>query len=260
MKNKELTTGQKIARQIIAEYQPQTVEEMQSALKEIFGPMFETMLQGEMDNHLGYTSNDHNKKSTSTRRNGNNEKTLHTSYGDVEIKTPRDRDATFDSKIVPKRTRDVSGIEDKVLSMYARGMSQRDISQTIEEIYGFEISPEQISTITDRILNELNDWRSRPLKNIYPFVFVDCIYVSIRQEYKSEQKAVYVVLGYDINGNKDILGLWIGESESKHFWMQIFDEIKARGVEDIFFLSMDGVSGLEAGAKEIYKDIVVQRL
>ena len=259
MRNKELTPGQKLARQIIAEYQPQSVEEMQSALKDIFGPMFEAMLQGEMDNHLGYANNDHNKKSTTNRRNGYNGKTLHTSYGDVDIKTPRDRDATFDSKIIPKRTRDVSAIEDKVLSMYARGMSQRDISQTIEEIYGFEISAEQISTITDRILDELNDWRSRPLKKLYPFVFVDCIYVSIRQEYKSEQKAVYVVLGYDVSGNKDILGLWVGESESKHFWMQIFDEIKARGVEDILFLSMDGVSGLEAGAREIYKDIVVQR-
>ena len=143
--------------------------------------------------------------------------------------------------------------------MYARGMSQRDIAETIEDIYGFEISHEMISQITDCVLEQLNDWQNRPLKKIYTFLFVDCMYVTIRKEYEVKNYAVYTILGYDIDGNKDILGLWLNETESKHVWMQIFDELKSRGVEDILFICMDGVSGLEDGAKAIFKDVVVQR-
>lgn len=162
-------------------------------------------------------------------------------------------------KAVPKRTRDVSGIEGKVLSMYARGMSEKDIADTIEDIYGFDISHGTISNITDRVIETAEEWQTRPLKKFYTFLFVDCLYVSIRKETETRSCAVYVILGYDVNGVKDILGLWIGEAEGKHYWMQIFDEIKARGVEDVLFISMDGVSGLEEGARSIFKDAVVQR-
>lgn len=248
-----------IAKAIIDEYQPHNAEEMQDALKDIFGPMFEAMLQGEMDSHLGYESNDHGPKSTDNRRNGYISKTLKSTFGDIPIEVPRDRDASFDPQAIPKRTKDVSGIEDKVLSMYAKGMSQRDIADTVEDIYGFEISHDTISSITDRIIETANEWQNRPLKKFYTFLFVDCLYVSIRKEMETRSCAVYVILGYDVNGIKDILGIWIGESEGKHYWMQIFDELKARGVEGILFISMDGVSGLEEGAKSIFKDVVVQR-
>lgn len=186
-------------------------------------------------------------------------KKVKTSAGEVEIKVPRDRDSSFEPKLVPKRQKDVSEIEEKVLAMYARGMSQRDIADTIEDIYGFEISHEMVSQITDCVLDELNDWQNRPLKRMYTFLFVDCMYVTIRKEYESKNYAVYTILGYDIDGQKDILGLWLNESESKHTWMQIFDELKGRGVEDVLFICMDGVSGLEDGAKAIFKDVVVQR-
>ena len=251
--------GMAIAKSILENYQPRTVTEMQDALKDIFGPMFEAMLQGEMDSHLGYTSNDHGVKKTDNRRNGYTHKKLNTSMGEVEIEAPRDRDGSFEPRIIPKRSKDVSGIEDKVLTMYAKGMSQRDIAETIEEIYGFEISHDTISNITDRIIDTAKEWQNRPLKKFYTFVFVDCLYVNIRKEMETRSCAVYVVLGYDINGIKDILGIWIGESEGKHYWMQIFDEIKNRGVEDILFISMDGVSGLEEGAKSIFGNVVVQR-
>ena len=244
---------------ILNQYQPESVEDMQDALKDIFGPMFEAMLQGEMDNHLGYENNTREEKNTSNRRNGYSNKTLKTSYGDVPIEAPRDRDASFEPKVIPKRTTNVSGIEDKVLSMYAKGMSQRDIAATIEDIYGFDISHETISDITDSVLEQQQEWQNRPLKECYPFVFVDCMYITLRKDYETKKYAVYTMLGYDIDGRKDILGLWLNETESKHSWMQIFDEIKSRGVEDIFFLSMDGVSGLESGAKAIFKDVMVQR-
>ena len=138
-------------------------------------------------------------------------------------------------------------------------MSQRDIADTIEEIYGFEISHETISTITDRAIETAREWQNRPLKKFYTFLFVDCLYVNIRKDLETKSCAVYVILGYDIDGIKDVLGIWIGDSEGKHYWMQIFDEIKSRGVEDVLFISMDGVSGLEEGAKSIFKDVVVQR-
>lgn len=244
---------------IIDTYQPETAKDVQDALKDIFGPMFEAMLQGEMSDHLGYESNDKGEKQTQNRRNGYISKNVKTSMGEMTIDVPRDREGSFEPQIVPKRTKDISDIDKKVLSMYAKGMSQRDISNTIEDIYGFKISHDTISQITDCVLDELNEWQSRPLKKCYPFVFVDCMYVTMRYEYESKENAIYTILGYDMDGHKDILGIWLNETESKHSWMQIFDEIKSRGVEDIFFISMDGVSGLEEGAKEIFNGVVVQR-
>lgn len=253
------TKGAAIAQAILEQYQPQTREEMQDAIKDIFGPMLEAMLQGEMDSHLGYDANDHGYKETTNRRNGYTHKNVNTAYGELSVDVPRDREATFEPQLIPKRTKDISGIEDKVLAMYGKGMSQRDIADTIKDIYGFEISHETISTITDRVIDTANEWQSRPLKKFYTFLFVDCLYVSIRKEMETKNCAVYVILGYDVNGVKDIPGVWIGESEGKHYWMQIFDEIKARGVEDVLFISMDGVSGLEEGAGSIFKDVTIQR-
>ena len=258
-RKKEVTPNQKLAQAILEQYQPKSVEDMQDALKDIFGPMFEAMLQGEMNSHLGYANNERGEKETTNRRNGYSKKSLKTTAGDVPIEVPRDREGTFEPAIVPKRKRDVSAIQDKVLSMYAKGMSQRDIADTIEDIYGFEISHETISEITDSILEQLEEWQSRSLKKFYTFLFVDCLYVTIRKDYETKNYAVYVILGYDVDGQKDILGLWLSESESKHQWMQIFDEIKARGVEDVLFISMDGVSGLEEGARAIFPNVTVQR-
>ena len=211
--NKRNKAGMAIAKAIIDEYQPKNAEEMQDALKEIFGPMFEAMLQGEMDSHLGYESNDHGPKNTDNRRNGYISKTVKSVYGDIPVEVPRDRDASFEPQAIPKRTRDVSGMEEKVLSMYAKGMSQRDIADTIADIYGFEISHDTISNITDRVIETANEWQNRPLKKFYTFLFVDCLYVSIRKEMETKSYAVYVILGYDVNGIKDILGIWIGESD-----------------------------------------------
>lgn len=248
-----------LAQKILDEYQPESVEDIQEALKDIFGPMFESMLKGEMDHHLGYEKHTKEAKETDNRRNGYGSKTIKTSYGEVGIEVPRDRDATFEPELIKKRQTDVSAIENKVLAMYARGMSQRDISSTIEDIYGFSISHEMVSDITDSILPELEEWQNRTLNKCYAFVFVDCLYTTIRNQYETKEYAVYTILGYTLEGRKELLGLWLNESESKNRWMQIFDELKTRGVEDIFFMSMDGVSGLEDGAKSIFPNIVVQR-
>lgn len=258
-KSRSSENGQAIANLIMERYHPTNKTEIEDALKDIFAPMLEAILQGEMDNHLGYASNDHGAKDTDNRRNGYIEKTVRSSYGEIPVSVPRDRDGSFEPQVIPKRSKDITGIEDKVLGMYARGMSQRDISSTIEDMYGFTLSAESISNITDRILDEVDAWQNRPLKPFYPFIFVDCLYVPIRQEFETKNCAVYVILGYDLDGVKDVLGLWINDTEGKHNWMQIFDELKARGVEDVAFISMDGVSGLEEGAKSIFPQVVVQR-
>lgn len=258
-KPKKNPNSEELANKIIEKYQPESVEDMQNALKDIFGPMFESMLKGEMNHHLGYDSNDKAEKETENRRNGYGKKTIKTSTGEMDIKVPRDRDGSYNPELIPKRKKDVSAIESKVISMYARGMSQRDISSTIEDIYGFSVSHEMVSDITDQVLPELEEWQTRPLSSCYAFVFVDCMYTTIRNQYETKKYAVYTILGYTMEGTKEILGLWLNETESKHKWMQIFDEIKARGVEDIFFISMDGVSGLEEGSRAIFPDVIVQR-
>lgn len=248
-----------LADTIMKTYDPKTTEDVQEIIRSAFAPIFQAILKGELENHLGYSSNDKSEKDTKNRRNGSNPKTLKTSLGEVPINAPRDRDGTFKPEIVPKRTTDVSSIEGKVLSMYAKGMSQRDISDIIDDIYGFKLSAAQISTITDSVLEELTKWQERPLKKFYTFMFVDCIYVNIRHDFETVNCAVYVILAYDLSGKKDILGLWIDESEGTNQWLKIFDEIKTRGVEDVLFISMDGLKGLEEGAKAIFPDAVVQR-
>ncbi|HAZ0668477.1 TPA: IS256 family transposase [Enterococcus faecium] len=251
--------AEKLAESILNAYQPESVDDMQDALKDVFGPLFEKMLQGELNNHLGYDAHSKEPKEHDNRRNGYGTKTLKTSFGEVAIDVPRDREASFEPELIPKRKRDVSDIEGKVLSMYARGMSQRDIAATVEAIYGFDISHEMISDITDAVLPELEEWQARPLAKCYAFLFVDCMYVTLRENYEAKEYAVYTILGYDLKGNKEILGLWLNQTESKNRWMQVFDELKVRGVEDVFFISMDGVSGLEEGAKAIFPSVIVQR-
>ena len=244
---------------IMKAFDPKTAEDAQEALKTIFGPIFESLLKGELENHLGYSSNDKSQKDNSNRRNGSSPKTLKTSIGTVPINSPRDRDGSFEPVIVPKNTTDVSSIEGKVLSMYAKGMSQRDISDVIDDIYGFKLSHSQISIITDSVLDELAKWQARPLKRFYTFMFVDCIYVNIRHDYETINCAIYVILAYDLSGKKDILGLWIDEKETTNQWLKIFDELKLRGVEDILFISMDGLNGLEDGARSIFPESIIQR-
>ena len=259
MAKHEKTPEELFAEQFVKHLQPKTVEDVENGLKSIFGPIFESMLQGELTAHLGYDSNDHQPKETTNRRNGSKKKTLKSSVGEIPINAPRDRDGSFEPILVPKRKTDISGIEQKVLAMYGKGMSQRDIADIIDDIYGFRLSPQQISIITDSVVEEMTKWQERALKKMYSFMFVDCLYVSIRTEYETKKHAVYCIVAYDLDGRKDILGLWIDETENKHQWLQIFDELKKRGVEDVAFISMDGLPGLEEGAKAIFPKAVIQR-
>lgn len=250
---------QQLARDLIEQYQLSSVEDLDEALKDLMSSTMEDFLKAEMNEHLGYEKYSSEDKSDTNRRNGYTQKQVKTSKGSIDVQTPRDRDGTFEPKLIAKRQRDISNVEEKIISMYGKGMSTRDISATIQDIYGFDVSATMISDITDQVLPKMHDWQERPLQACYAFLFVDCFYVNVRKNHTSQKLAVYTILAYDLDGKKDILGIWVAESESKHFWMQFFEEIKTRGVEDILFISMDGVSGLEAGVEQIFPKTVVQR-
>ncbi len=248
-----------MADQLIEEYGINSAGDIQEALKDLLGETLEKMLQAELDGHLGFEKNDDAVGITDNRRNGSTPKKVKSHLGEMDINVPRDRDATFEPVVVEKRQKDISDIENRVLSMISRGMSYRDVGQTIEEIYGFRMSKDMITKITDKIWEDVIEWRNRELKACYPFVFVDCMYVSVRTNGIAKKQAIYTILGYTLDGQKELLGIWMNETESKSSWMNIFDEIKSRGVEDILFISMDGVSGLEVGAKSVFENVVVQR-
>ncbi len=202
-----------IARAILEEFDAETADEAQEALRQILGPTIEAMLRAELDAHLGYASNDKSPKTTANRRNGYTPKRVRTSAGELEISVPRDRDGSFEPVAAPKGSSDLSNVESRVISMYARGMSQRDIARTVREIYGFSMSAETVSAILDRVWEDLERWRSRPLEPVYAFMFVDCLYVPVRDGRGARNAAVYAVLAYDLRGRKDVLGLWMDDSE-----------------------------------------------
>ena len=247
------------AKTILDRFQTKIAEEMKSAIKEIFGPMLESMLQGEMDAHLGYESNSPEHKVTNDRRNGYITKTVYSTMGNIEIHSPRDRDGSFNPHIIPKRSKDVRDFEDRVLAMYAKGLSWRDILANIQDIYSLDSSHKMIFAVTDRVIETAEKWQIRPLKKFYPVVFVNCLYITLRKEMKTKNCPVYVFLGYDDNNTKDILGIWIGDNDSGRYGVQIFDEIKGRGVEKVHFIIFDRVSELGKAAGRVFKDVVVHQ-
>lgn len=186
------------------------------------------------------------------RRNGYSDKTVKTQYGEIPLKIPRDREGEFEPIVVPKNKRDISGIEEKVISLYSRGMSTRDIHDQVKDIYGIELSAEMVSKITDSLLPEIKEWQNRPLEPIYPFVFMDAIHYKIRDDGQIKNKAAYVVLGVNLDGFKEVIGIWIVESESSKFWLGVLNDLKNRGVEEVLIFSVDGLTGLNEAIQASY--------
>ena len=235
------------------------VSDISAYLKDIFKDLIQEMLEVEIEAKLGYAKDDREAKGTANSRNGYTPKTLKSEFGEVPIQVPRDRNGEFEPKIVPKYQRDVSGIEEKVVALYARGMSTRDISEQIQEIYGFSLSAEMVSKITDRIMPSVKEWQQRPLEIVYPFVFMDAIHYKIREDGRIINRAAYIVLGVTVEGNKDILGIWIGENETSKFWLGIMNDLKNRGVLDVLLFSVDGLTGLREAINAAYPKAEVQR-
>lgn len=226
--------------------------DIQAKLKKLFAGTIEQMLEVEMDEHLGYEKNSVLGNNSGNSRNGYGKKTISSDYGDCEISVPRDRNGEFEPKVIEKRQTRTDEIEQKIMAMYAKGMSQRDIEDTLRDIYGSDVSQSMISKITDRILPEVNDWQNRPLSKIYPVIFFDGIVFNSRKDNKIIQKCVYSVLGINMEGRKEILGMWISENESASFYASICADLKNRGVTDVFIACHDNLTGLNEAIKSIF--------
>jgi putative transposase len=230
----------------------QNTNDIQLKLKRLFAGTIEQMLEAEMDEHLGYEKHSVTGNNSGNSRNGHNVKTIISDYGENEIAIPRDRNGEFEPKILPKNQTRTDEIEQKIMAMYAKGMSQRDIEDTLREIYGTDISQGLISKITDKILPEVNDWQNRPLESIYPIIYFDGVIFKSRKDNAIINKCVYSVLGIDMEGNKDILGIWISENESASFYASVCSDLKKRGVRDIFIACHDNLQGLGEAINSIF--------
>ncbi|SRR5574344_41904 len=250
-------------KELIKKFNITNGNDLNSFMTKLKGNIVQQLLEGEMDFHLGYDKSSHLKKDSDNRRNGyGRSKEVKTKQGSVIVKTPRDRNGNFEPLIVPKNKTIIDNIDDSVICCYAKGMSLRDIENMIMEAYGIKLSKDQLSVLIGRINNEVIAWQSRPLKPIYIVMYIDCLYVPIKCDLTSVKKAVYVAIGIDITGHKEVIGIWINHdesSESASFWTNIFEEIKSRGVKDIIFTSADGLTGYDNALNSVFPKSIYQR-
>ena len=230
-------------RQIISENNITSVADVYSLLRDSFKDILQELMEAEMDDHLGYEKSE--RSDNDDYRNGYKRKRVNSSYGTMEIEVPQDRKSTFQPQVVKKRQKDISDIDQKIISMYAKGMTTRQISETIEDIYGFETSEGFISDVTDKILPQIEDWQNRPLDEVYPILFIDAIHYSVRDNGVIRKLAAYVILGINTEGKKEVLSIQVGDNESSKYWLAVLNELKNRGVKDILILCADGLTGMK---------------
>lgn len=244
---------------IIKEYGLTEAKDVGGAVKDLMKDIIQELLEGELDANLGYSKYDYKNKETDNSRNGHSKKTVRSSVGEIELAIPRDRKGEYEPIAVKKHSKNISELEDKILSMYAKGMSNRDIQSHLEELYGIEVSAEMVTRITDKILPVVKEWQTRPLSEVYAIVYMDAMFFNVRQDGQVIKKSSYAALGYNLDGHKEILGLWIAESESAKFWLSILTELKNRGVKDILIASIDGLTGFETALKTAFPETEIQR-
>lgn len=236
-----------------------SMEDIQNLFKETIAEFMENGLDAELDDELGYSRYDYKNKDTDNSRNGHSSKTLRTSFGDVEVSVPRDRKGEFDPQILKKNQTSISqDVEEKILSMYAKGMTTSDIEAHIRDIYGIEVSDTTVSRVTDKILPIAKEWQQRPLESIYTVVFMDAIHYHVRSEGQIVKKAVYIAIGINLDGKKDVLGMWVGENESAKFWATVLNGLKNRGVEDIFIACTDNLTGFSSAIEAVFPKTEIQ--
>ena len=236
-----------------------SMEDIQNLFKETIAEFMENGLDAELDDELGYSRYDYRNKDTDNSRNGHSSKTLRTSFGDVKVSVPRDRKGEFDPQILKKNQTSISqDVEEKILSMYAKGMTTSDIETHIRDIYGIEVSDTTVSRVTDKILPIAKEWQQRPLESIYAVVFLDAIHYHVRSEGQIVKKAVYIAIGINLDGRKDVLGMWVGENESAKFWATVLNGLKNRGVEDIFIACTDNLTGFSSAIEAVFPKTEIQ--
>ena len=253
-----MSEGKKnIIAELIEEYDIRTAKDIEDALRDLMGGTIQEMLEAELDEHLGYRS--YERSDSSNYRNEKKTKRIRGNLGETEIEVPQNRDGTFEPKVVKKRQKDISGIEQKIISLYAKGMITRQISNTIEEIYGFEVSDGMVSDITDRLLPQIEDWQNRPLDVVYPIVFIDAVHFSVRDNGQIRKLAAYVILAVSLTGHKEVLSIHIGENESAKYWLGVLNELKNRGVKDVLVICADGLSGIKEAINAAFPQTELQR-
>ena len=236
-----------------------SMEDIQNLFKETIAEFMENGLDAELDEELGYSKYDYRNKDTDNSRNGHSKKTLRTSFGGVDVSVPRDRKGEFDPQLLKKNQTSISqDVEEKILSMYAKGMTTSDIEAHIRDIYGIEVSDTTVSRITDKILPIAKEWQQRPLEAIYAVVFLDAIHYHVRSEGQIIKKAVYIAIGINLDGKKDVLGMWVGENESAKFWATVLNSLKNRGVEDIFIACTDNLTGFASAIEAVFPKTEIQ--
>lgn len=253
-----MTEGKRnIIQQLLQEYDIETAEDIQDALKDLLGGTIKEMMEAEMDDHLGYQKSE--RSDSDDYRNGYKSKRVNSSYGSMDIDVPQDRKSTFEPQVVKKRQKDISDIDQKIISMYAKGMTTRKISETIEDIYGFETSEGFISDVTDKILPQIEDWQNRPLDEVYPILYIDAIHYSVRDNGVIRKLAAYVILGINTEGKKEVLSITVGDNESSKYWLSVLNELKNRGVKDILIICADGLSGIKEAIAAAFPKTEYQR-
>ena len=253
-----MTEGKRnIIQQLLQEYDIETAEDIQDALKDLLGGTIKEMMEAEMNDHLGYQKSE--RSDSDDYRNGYKSKRVNSSYGSMDIDVPQDRKSTFEPQIVKKRQKDISDIDQKIISMYAKGMTTRQISETIEDIYGFETSEGFISDVTDKILPQIEDWQNRPLDEVYPILYIDAIHYSVRDNGVIRKLAAYVILGINTEGKKEVLSITVGDNESSKYWLSVLNELKNRGVKDIPIICADGLSGIKEAIAAAFPKTEYQR-
>lgn len=259
-RKEKISKGRKeFIQQFIAENDIRSARDIEVALRDMMKETLQEMLENELTEQLGYTKYEYSNDEKTNYRNGYSKKTVHSTNGDIELNIPRDRNGEFEPIIVEKGSKDISNIEEKIIRMYARGISNREIYNQMQELYGVKISPDMVTAITDKIIPNIKEWQKRPLDDVYPVVFVDATYFYVRNEGAVGKKAVYVILGINSQGYKDILGFYVGESESAKYWLNILNELKSRGLKDILILCADGLKGLPEAISTAYPNTEFQR-
>ena len=230
----------------------------QGLVKDLVKNMVTYMMEKELESKLGYEKNGREPKVSSNRRNGSSAKKVRSTFGEIELETPRDRDGEFEPQLVKKYQKDISLFDDKIISMYGKGMTVRDIQDHLEDMYGIELSPQAISYVTDKVLQHTKEWQTRPLNSVYAVVFFDAVHYKVRDNGRVISKAAYTCLGLNLDGKKDILGIWVGENEGAKYWLQVCNELKNRGVQDILISCIDGLKGLPDAIKSVFPEVEVQ--
>lgn len=237
---------------------PQELLSQGGFLHQLTGRLVERALEGEMTDHLGYQKHGPGGKGSGNSRNGHSAKTLKSEHGDVAIRVPRDRNGDFEPAIVPKHQRRLPALDEKVLSLYARGLTTREIQGHLEELYHTDISPTLISNVTASVIEEVTAWQNRPLDRLYPVLYLDALFVKVRHEGRVRRKAVYLAIGIDLSGEKQLLGMWIAETEGAKFWLGVLTELQNRGVEDVLVCCVDGLTGFAEAIRTVFPLTLVQ--